>query len=189
MTFALFANGSLNTQGGWLDLRELGTLEECQKASLWGCDWAHIVNTETGEIVGMKQRTKKGQDMTDVPWDRPHADYIDPDVPVLFRAELARDELGKLAALGGAAWLRAKIAEAEVMNPPPQASAADLLKFLQSAKMPVHLTEPTAVARAQDLVRGGLIEAVLSEPAGYSATVISITPEGATTLLPSAPAQ
>jgi hypothetical protein len=62
-------------------------------------------------------------------------------------------------------------------------------KVLKSVPRPVHPTDPNAVARAQDLVRDGLIEAVLSEPAGYNATVISITPEGATRLLPSAPVQ
>lgn len=184
MTFALFANRSLDTQGGWLDLRETGTLDECRKADLWDCDWAHIVNIEADEVVHMKARTKKDQDLTDVPWEQPSVEYIDADVPVVLRAEVLRVELQKFLALGGEHWLRAQLAGAELPVIPQVASALDLLKSIEELPMPVHITEPVAVVQAQELMEQGLVEAELSHTPGESATVLSITEAGRLALLP-----
>lgn len=60
--FLLFAGDDYYASGGWKDFVDrYDTLDEARNAGIRdGCDWWHVVNIESGQIVASKEHAWRG---------------------------------------------------------------------------------------------------------------------------------
>ena len=178
MTYALFANLTEDTSGGWWDLVLRGTLEQCiWSGSSVKADWVHIVDMETGEIVRSKKRIASGPPLDLVAWTV----GPDADIPLTFNMLLSWQELCKLSTLGGSRWVRAQLAKASATPALTEvATASAMLRSLQDLPLPV-LVNGSQASLVEELQQTGCLRAEFTyadSPEEDTATVLAITEKG-----------